>query len=97
MHTQHTCHSIVSDELVQPVTRKKRYTLDEVKEMVASALEAREAQIRDEFTNALSELLQGAAPYREPTLLAEQYERFCKFNEDFLNQQPKKGDLSYLS
>lgn len=74
--------------------------------MLAAALETRESELREDFTRILSDLLQGPrascglsqryVPHRSRAC-AEQYERFCKFNEEYLSGQLKKGDLSYLS
>lgn len=60
------------------------FTLDEVRAIVAKALQEREDQLKVEFSTILKEKL------------AEQFENFSKFNEDYVSRQLRESQWDYM-
>jgi hypothetical protein len=65
--------------------QEKFYSIDEVKKIVNASLHEREEQIRMEYEMVLQQKL------------AEQFENFSKFNEDYISRQMKQSEWSYMS
>jgi hypothetical protein len=64
---------------------ERLFTVQEVKEIVARAIQEKEQSLRMEYDRILQERLQ------------EQFRNFSKFNEDYISRQLKHSDFSYLS
>lgn len=64
---------------------ERLFTIQEVKEIVARAVQEKEQSLRMEYDRILQERLQ------------EQFRNFSKFNEDYISRQLKQSDFSYLS
>lgn len=69
----------------QVATSERLFTLADLKEIVNSVFDEREAKLREQFTLTLNERL------------AEQFRDFTKFNEDYVSRQLRGTDLAYLS
>lgn len=69
----------------QVASSERLFTLADLKEIVNSVLDEREAKLREQFTLTLNERL------------AEQFRDFTKFNEDYVSRQLRGTDLAYLS
>jgi len=65
--------------------KEPRFTLEEVKTLVAQVVAQREATIREEFERTLEQTLQ------------EQFAQFSQFNRDFIDRQISSSEYSYLS
>lgn len=63
----------------------KIISVNEVRDIVTSALEERETRLREEFTQLLHERL------------AEQFNDFTRFNQDYVKRTLRGRDESYLS
>jgi len=61
------------------------FTYEEVQQIVTRALEERDATLKAHYDQILQQGLQ------------EQFKSFAKFNEDYISQQIKQNELSYLS
>jgi hypothetical protein len=61
------------------------YTAAEVNEIVQRAVQEREEQLRAEFATILTERL------------AEQFESFTRFNQDYIERNPTESSWSYIS
>jgi len=71
--------SKISDDFTE-----KLYTHEEVKEIVAKALQQKENELRQEYDEILLFRLQ------------EQFQSFTRFNEDCISRQARDGDFSYI-
>eukprot|EP01137_Pigoraptor_chileana_P013340 Opistho-2@66735 len=61
------------------------FTLDQVRAIVAKAVEEREMQLRSEYDGILQRKL------------GEQFQNFTKFNEDYINRQMRESPWNYMS
>mmetsp|Transcript_3305 Transcript_3305/g.7773 ORF Transcript_3305/g.7773 Transcript_3305/m.7773 type:complete len:179 (+) Transcript_3305:384-920(+) len=66
-------------------TSEKRYTFEEVTSILNKALQEREQMLRSEYNQVLH------------TKLAEQFQSFTKFNQDYISRQIKGNPFSYVS
>mmetsp|Transcript_14561 Transcript_14561/g.29110 ORF Transcript_14561/g.29110 Transcript_14561/m.29110 type:complete len:174 (-) Transcript_14561:384-905(-) len=64
---------------------EKRYTFEEVTSILNKALHDREQMLREEYNKVLH------------TKLAEQFQSFTKFNQDYISRQIKGNPFSYVS
>mmetsp|Transcript_17713 Transcript_17713/g.36770 ORF Transcript_17713/g.36770 Transcript_17713/m.36770 type:complete len:236 (+) Transcript_17713:306-1013(+) len=64
---------------------QKIFSVQDVQEIVTNAVAEKEAKLRAEFETCLNEVL------------AEQYQNFSKFNQDYITRQFRGREVSYLS
>jgi len=67
-----------------PPQKEITFTLDQVKAIVAKALQEKEEQLRQEYSTILKEKL------------AEQFENFSKFNQDYVSRQMRESQWDYM-
>eukprot|EP00301_Raphidiophrys_heterophryoidea_P022569 c6697_g1_i1.p1 GENE.c6697_g1_i1~~c6697_g1_i1.p1 ORF type:complete len:196 (+),score=39.88 c6697_g1_i1:66-590(+) len=69
----------------QPQESEQKFTKDEVKSILEKALRDMEAKLREQYDGILQEQL------------AEQFQNFTKFNEDYVSRRMRTSTFEYVS
>lgn len=76
---------LVPDDSTDQPGKKRKFTREQVMQLIKLALDKREEQLKDEFFKILQKLLQ------------EQYDSICEYNREYLSCQVKDSQMSYVS